>query len=67
MGGKLTKSEWTGEMVWSCEGCTWVHKPNIAKRVLTELLGAARTIDKISRKELNHIRLKILKGGSSCH
>ncbi len=66
-GRKLVKSEWTGEMVWGCGDCTWIHKPDVAKRVLRELLGIAKTINKIPREELIDIRLKLLKEGSSRH
>lgn len=64
--GKLVKSEWTGEMVWGCGNCIWIHKPDIAKLVLDGLRRAAKTFEKIPRKKLIKIRLKILKEGSSC-
>ena len=61
-GGRPTKIGRTEEIVWSCENCDWIHEPLVAAHVLSELLNVAGTIDKIPRKTLTHIRLKILKG-----
>lgn len=64
-GGRPTKIGRTEEITWSCKNCDWIHEPLVAAHVLSELLNAAGTIDKIPRKALTRIRLKILKGGPS--
>lgn len=63
-GGGWTKDEWAGgEIVWGCKNCNWIHTSKVAKCVLSEFLGIAKTIEEIPQKKLVEIRLKILEGG----
>ncbi len=62
---KSTGGEWVKSgsgVVWSCQNCWWVHQPEVARQILEELLKIAEPLEKISRKKLIGIRLKILEG-----
>ncbi|SFM32362.1 aminotransferase class I/II-fold pyridoxal phosphate-dependent enzyme [Methanolobus profundi] len=47
-GGKWIESS-TGGQVWSCEHCTLLHRPNVAKMVLDALMADGDTDDNIRR------------------
>ena len=61
IGGRLTKSDQTNEIVWDCGNCDWIHKPDVARHVLSELLSITRTINKVPLEKLAETRLKVLK------
>ncbi len=47
-GGKYIESS-TGGQVWSCENCTLLHRPKVAKMVLDALMGDGDTDENIRR------------------
>ncbi len=47
-GGKWIESS-TGGQVWSCEHCTLLHRPKVAKKVLDALMADGDTDDNIRR------------------
>nr|WP_209620581.1 aminotransferase class I/II-fold pyridoxal phosphate-dependent enzyme [Methanolobus bombayensis] len=47
-GGKWIESS-TGGQVWSCEHCTLLHRPKVAKKVLEALMADGDTDDNIRR------------------
>jgi Zn-finger protein len=58
--GKMVTSKRTGKPVWSCMGCSWVHNPKTAKKILEGILGSSPgQISNISRKELLSIFSRI--------
>ena len=55
----ITKS---GELVWGCKNCGWIHKPVIARKVMDEILKLKiNDINKIDHEKLLEIRAKCLK------
>ena len=51
-GGRITKSNRTGELVWSCKNCNWVHRRESAQLVLNELSHLASRVKEIPRDKL---------------
>lgn len=41
--GKYIISRRTGEKVWSCKNCTWIHRKDVAQRVLDLLMNLGIT------------------------
>lgn len=41
----------------------WIHKLELAERVLSELLSATKNINEDSQEKLAEVRLKVLKRG----
>jgi len=60
-GGEMTATK-SGEVVWGCKECTWIHEPGAAQKILNELLKLnVKNIEEIDCKKLAVIRLKCLK------
>jgi threonine-phosphate decarboxylase len=59
-GGRYVVSEKTGKDVWSCKKCDWIHKKDVAMKILREL----ERVSKDDTKSLLEIRLKFLKENS---
>ena len=60
-GGEMVITE-DGGLVWGCKNCTWIHKPDVARKVLDEFLKLnIKNIEEIDRKKLLEVRLKCLK------
>ena len=58
-GGELVTTE-GGKVVWGCKNCTWIHKPEVAQKVLNEILSI-KDNEEIDRKKLLEIRLKFVR------
>jgi len=59
--GRLTIGRLSGELVWSCEGCNWVHRPEVASLILQKILGVLDKSDPLTKKKLLQIRMEVLK------
>lgn len=55
-GGRYVISKRTGRDVWSCKGCDWIHKNDVAAAILPEL----KKISREDRKGLLELRQKFL-------
>jgi len=54
VGGKWIVKPWGGK-IWSCSGCNWIHRPEVAFEVLKEILqlvNAYGDVNKIPREKL---------------
>lgn len=60
-GGRWVKNSQTGETVWSCKDCEWIHEPKTAELVLVELLQVKNKIEVISHDRMLLILQRILK------
>ncbi|MCS4540869.1 MAG: hypothetical protein HY929_00890 [Euryarchaeota archaeon] len=62
-GGKRVIGRFSKQFVWSCEDCNWVHRGNIARRILDGIKITAPKPEEIENKhsELLDIRHKILR------
>jgi threonine-phosphate decarboxylase len=60
-GGEMVTTK-NGGKVWGCKNCTWIHKPEVARKILNEILKLnVNKIEEINREKLLEIRLKCLK------
>ena len=60
-GGEVVTTE-EGKVVWGCKKCVWIHKTEVAQKILNEFLKLnINNIDEIDREKLLEIRLKCLK------
>ncbi|KXB02735.1 hypothetical protein AKJ43_00720 [candidate division MSBL1 archaeon SCGC-AAA261D19] len=59
-GGRLTKGRLSGDLVWSCENCSWIHKPEVASFVLRKMLGVIGKSEP-THSQLLGIREEVLK------
>ena len=60
-GGEIVTTE-NGDAVWGCKNCTWIHIPEIARKVLNEFLKLnINNIEEIDHKKLLEIRLKFVR------
>jgi len=60
-GGKYGRGKRSGKMVWSCEDCTWIHDPGVAKRILEKLMALDEDVGKLGIKALRKLREDILE------
>jgi Zn-finger protein len=51
-GGKMVSSRRTGEYVWSCRDCYWVHIKEAAEKLKRMILEADRLPDETQLKDL---------------
>jgi len=56
MGGFMTMSKKTGEPVWSCMQCTWIHKPKAAQMIIE---GLRKMVDNFTPRDLQILRFKV--------
>lgn len=51
-GGKLKRLSGTKRLVWDCSGCSWIHEPKVAMKVLKGLIKLGGDVRAIPRRML---------------
>ena len=60
-GGEMVTTE-ESVVVWGCKKCVWIHRPEIAQKILNEILKLnVNKIEEVDREKLVVIRRKCLK------
>ncbi len=48
-------------LVWSCENCDWVHRPEVAQAILEEILHAGISRPEEASSEIKRVFQKVKK------
>jgi len=59
--GSLTIGRLSGGLVWSCESCRWIHRPEVASLVLQKILEIIERNEALTQKKLLKVRRNVLK------
>ncbi|MCP8310772.1 MAG: hypothetical protein L6M37_04450 [Candidatus Methylarchaceae archaeon HK02M1] len=59
--GGLTIGRLSGGLVWSCEGCQWIHRPEVASLVLQKILELIKRNEPPIHKILLRVREEVLE------
>jgi len=59
--GGLSIGSLSGELVWSCEGCHWIHRPEVASLVLQKILEILKRNESLTHNKFLKIRREVLE------
>jgi len=59
-GGRFVVSR-KGGMIWSCEGCSWIHLPEVAEAVIRAITGSGIRLRSSDQEAVLKVREKVLE------